>query len=177
MGRKSRRSGGRAQLGTRQSLGRAMRNKQLGAKSRRQQQLQQEQPWWSRAREPRFPTRAMQLTTIRSRDWEFINEINVRGVLIFLAIGNPTGRGGGHALLPVEDFLGPPIYSVPQAFRGPLICRQQSARFRAFSPSRISFRRRSRRFRLPVVRSSHAAKSCRRAGRPDPNHEAAASAA
>jgi len=107
MGRKSRRSGGRAQLGTRQSLGRAMRNKQLGAKSRRQQQLQQEQPWWSRAREPRFPTRAMQLTTIRSRDWEFINEINVRGVLIFLAIGNPTGRGGGHALLPVEDFFRP----------------------------------------------------------------------
>ena len=33
MGRKSRRSGGRAQLGTRQSLGRAMRNKQLGAKT------------------------------------------------------------------------------------------------------------------------------------------------
>lgn len=129
MGRKSRRSGGRAQLGARQSLGRAMRNKQLGAKSRRQQQLQQEQPWWSRAREPRFPTRAMQLTTIRSRNWEFINEINVRGVLIFLAIGNPTGRGGGHALLPVEDFLGPPIYSVPQAFRRPLICRQESVRF------------------------------------------------
>jgi hypothetical protein len=42
MGRKSRRAGGRA--GARQSLGRVMRNKQLGAKSRRQQQRQQEQP-------------------------------------------------------------------------------------------------------------------------------------
>jgi len=51
MGRKSRRSGGRAQLGTRQSLGRAMRNKQLGAKSR-QQQRQQDEPWWIRPRQP-----------------------------------------------------------------------------------------------------------------------------
>ena len=51
------------------------------------------------------------------------------GVLIFLAIGNPTGRGGGHALLPVEEFLGPPIYSVPQAFRRPLTYRQEFVRF------------------------------------------------
>jgi hypothetical protein len=36
------------------------------------------------------------LTTIRSRNREFFNEINVRGVLIFLANGYPTRRGGGH---------------------------------------------------------------------------------
>jgi hypothetical protein len=42
------------------------------------------------------------LTTIRSSSWEFFNEINVRGVLIFLANGNPSGRGGVRVLLPVE---------------------------------------------------------------------------
>jgi len=42
MGRKSRRSGGRTQLGTRQSLGRVSRNKQLGVKRRRQQPQQDE---------------------------------------------------------------------------------------------------------------------------------------
>jgi len=51
MGRKSRRAGGRAELGARQSLSRVMRNKQLSAKSR-QQQRQQEQPWWARSRQP-----------------------------------------------------------------------------------------------------------------------------
>ena len=51
MGRKSRRSGGRAQLGARQSLGHVGRNKQLGAK-RRRQQPQQGEPWWMRPRQP-----------------------------------------------------------------------------------------------------------------------------
>ena len=40
-----------AQLGARQILGRVMRNKQLGAKSRRPQR-QQDEPWWARARQP-----------------------------------------------------------------------------------------------------------------------------
>jgi len=54
---------------------------------------------------------------------------SLRGVSKHLEQPGVDGRGGGHALLPVEDFLGPPIYSVPQAFRRPLICRQESVRF------------------------------------------------
>jgi len=52
MGRKSRRSGGRAQLSARQILGRGIRNKQLGAKGPQQRQRQQEQPRWMRPRQP-----------------------------------------------------------------------------------------------------------------------------
>jgi hypothetical protein len=51
MGRKSRRAGGRAQLGARQSLSRVMHNTQLGAKNWRQQH-QQDEPWWMRSRQP-----------------------------------------------------------------------------------------------------------------------------
>jgi hypothetical protein len=51
------------------------------------------------------------------------------GAVDFFKTKPSSGRGGGHALLPVEEFLGPPIYGVPQAFRRPSICRQESVRF------------------------------------------------
>jgi len=61
-----------------------------------------------------------------------------RGAGKFPKVTKPSGRGGGHALLPVEEFLGPPIYSVPQAFRRPLICRQESVRFWSpFAPENV----------------------------------------
>jgi len=62
-------------------------------------------------------SRSAPLTTIRMRDWKFFNDFKVGGVPRFLGHNQSAGRGGGHALLPVEEFLGPPIYSVPQAFR------------------------------------------------------------
>jgi len=52
-----------------------------------------------------------------------------QGKMDFLQNTFSCDRGGVHAMLRVEKHQGLPVYSVPLAFRSPLICRQESARF------------------------------------------------
>ena len=102
MGRKSRRAGGRAQLGARQSLGRVMRNKQLGAKSRQQRQS----------------TKLLILFN--------------RGRSQFSGRHPPLGPRRRARSATCRKALGPAILQRPAAFRSPLLYRQESVRFSSF---------------------------------------------